>query len=239
MPNITLVSSSNYHGSGYLDHCEIAITDLFAGGSRILFVPFALSDHDGYAAIARTRFRAMGFQLDSLHESPHPVESVTSAEGLFIGGGNTFRLLNQLYAGDLLEPIRNRVAAGIPYLGTSAGSIVACPTIKTTNDMPIVSPPSFTALGLVNFQVNAHYLDPDPDSKHQGETRELRIQQFHEENSLPVIGLREGSWLAIEQGAVRLSGAGSARLFLRDQPPIEIEGGAALDRCLDGTPCVA
>ena len=118
-------------------------------------------------------------------------------------------------------------------MGTSAGSIVACPTIKTTNDMPIVYPPSFTALGLVQFQINAHYLDPDPGSIHQGESRELRIEQFHEENALPVIGLREGSWLSIKQQKIQLMGKVGARLFRRDQVPIEIESGAVLNERLD------
>jgi dipeptidase E len=230
---ITLISSSNFHGSGYLDHCETAITDLFGAASRVLFVPFALHDHDAYAAIVRSRFQQMGLGVDSLHESPNPLESVKSAEGMFIGGGNTFRLLKQLYKGDLLDPIRDRVTSGMPFMGTSAGSIVACPTIKTTNDMPIAYPPSFTALGLVQFQINAHYLDPNPGSIHQGETRELRIEQFHEENALPVIGLREGSWLSIKQQKIQLMGKVGARLFRKDQVPIEIECGAVLNEWLD------
>jgi dipeptidase E len=232
MRRISLVSSSNFHGTGYLDHCESEITSLFASARRVLFVPYALHDHDAYAATARTRFKKMELDLDSLHESPQPRDLVDSAEAIFIGGGNTFRLLKQLYDLDLLGPIRDRVATGIPYLGTSAGSNVACPSIKTTNDMPIVAPQSFQALGLVQFQINAHYLDPDPGSTHQGETRELRIHQFHEENALPVIGLREGSWLSVTDETVRLSGTFGARLFRQGRPPVEVPGGSALDDLL-------
>ncbi|HEV8204841.1 MAG TPA: dipeptidase PepE, partial [Pyrinomonadaceae bacterium] len=147
----------------------------------------------------------------------------------FIGGGNTFRLLKTLYEFDLIDVIRERVDAGMPYIGSSAGSNMACPTIRTTNDMPIVQPPSFNALGLVTFQINAHYLDPDPNSKHMGETREERINQFHEENEMPVVGLREGAMLRIENGETILRGSTGARIFRRGLEPIEILPGARLD----------
>ena len=226
---ILLISNSTLYGSGYLDHAEGEIRDFLRGIKRVLFVPYALYDRDAYANTARERFKAMGYELDSVHEAPDARQAVNDAEVVFIGGGNTFRLLKALYDFDLLLPIRQRVAEGIPYIGSSAGSNVAGPTIKTTNDMPIVQPPSFDALGLVSFQINPHYLDPDPDSTHMGETREQRINQFHEENSTPVVGLREGAMLRVEEGATLLKGVSGARIFRRGHGPVEIEPGAKLD----------
>lgn len=221
-PRLLLISSSTVHGSGYLDHCAGEIGDFLGGGvARVLFVPFALADRDGYAGKARERFAAMGFGLDSLHEAAQPVAAVEAAEAVFVGGGNTFRLLRALWELGVVEPLRRRVAAGMPYLGTSAGSNVACPTIRTTNDMPIVEPPRFEALGLVPFQINPHYLDPDPGSTHKGETREQRLREYHEENELPVVALREGAMLRVEGGAVELRGTSGARLFRRGREPEE------------------
>lgn len=229
-PRLLLVSSSTVHGSGYLDHCADEIRDFLGGGvSRVLFVPFALHDRAGYAAKARERFGAMGYGLDSLHEAPDAVAAVEAAEAVFVGGGNTFRLLAALHDLGVVEPLRRRVAAGMPYLGTSAGSNVACPTIRTTNDMPIVEPPTFEALGLVPFQINPHYLDPDPASTHKGETREQRIREYHEENELPVVGLREGAMLRVEGDAVELRGTSGARLFRRGREPEERVPPARLD----------
>ncbi len=141
---------------------------------------------------------------------------------IFIGGGNTFRLLKGLYDHELIEPIRHAIASGVTYIGSSAGSIVAGPTIKTTKDMPIVQPRSFDALGLVPFQISPHYLDPDLASTHMGETQEERILQFLEENEAPVIGLREGSMLRVESGAIRLTGPHGARIFRKDEDPVEV-----------------
>jgi dipeptidase E len=229
-PRLLLVSSSVVHGSGYLDHCADEMRGFLGGGvSRVLFVPFALHDRDGYAAKARERFGAMGYAVDSLHEAADAAAAVAAAEAVFIGGGNTFRLLAELGRVGALEPIRRRVAAGMPYMGTSAGSNVACPTIRTTNDMPIVEPPSFAALGLVGFQINPHYLDPDPGSTHKGETREQRLREYHEENELPVVGLREGAMLRVEGAAVELRGTGGARVFRRGREPEERRPPARLD----------
>ena len=158
-----------------------------------------------------------------------PVAAVERAEALFIGGGNTFRLLDALWRHALIEPIRRRVQAGMPYVGTSAGSNVACPSIRTTNDMPIVQPPSFAALNLVPFNINPHYQDPIPGSTHMGETREQRIAEFHEENAPPVVGLREGAWLLVEDSTVVLSGSTGARLFRRGEAPAEFATGSRLD----------
>lgn len=220
-----LISNSTTHGQGYLEHAEAEIRDLLGGVQHVLFVPYALHDQDNYAAQAEKKFRALGYEMTSVHQAPDAKAAVAQAEALFIGGGNTFRLLNSLYQQELLGPIRDRVAAGMPYIGSSAGTVVACPTIKTTNDMPIVQPPSFDALRLVSFQINAHYLDPDPASTHMGETREERLRQFLEDNDIPVVGLREGTMLRVEEGEVTLKGALSARIFRRNQEPEEAQPG--------------
>lgn len=225
---ILLLSSSTVSGSDYLDYAGEEIRDFLGGIERVLFVPFALSNHDAYTERVRLRLNQMGYQVKPLQQAPEAREAIRSADAIFIGGGNTFRLLKRLYDLDLLTAIRERVEAGVPYIGSSAGSNVAGPTICTTNDMPIVEPPSFAALGLVPFQINPHYLDPDPSSTHMGETREERILQFLEENETPVIGLREGAWLRVERGQTLLGGAAGARLFRRGYPPAELDCGAAV-----------
>ena len=226
---LLLISNSTLHGSGYLDHAEAEIRSFLGDAKRVLFVPFALYDRETYAATAQRRFEKMKYELGSVHTAIDPVKAVNETDAVFIGGGNTFRLLKALYDFDLLDPIRKRVEGGMPYIGSSAGSNVAAPTIRTTNDMPIVQPPSFDALGLVPFQINPHYLDPDPASKHMGETREERILQFLEENDTPVIGLREGAMLRIENGETILRGSTGARVFRKGLAPVEISPGARLD----------
>ena len=227
---LLLISSSTIHGRRYLDHAEPEIRSLLGSAARVLFVPYALHDRDAYAAQARKRFEAMGYALDSIHETVAPAKAVDDAEAIFIGGGNTFRLLNSLYQLGLLIPICRNVAEGMPYIGSSAGTNVAGPTIKTTNDMPIVQPASFDALGLVSYQINPHYLDPDPASTHMGETREERIRQFLEENPTPVVGLREGTMLRGEGGATILKGVGNARIFRRGFDPIEAPPGSDIGK---------
>jgi dipeptidase E len=226
---LLLISNSTLYGSGYLDHATDEIREFLGAVKRVLFVPFALANRDGYAAQARARFAALGVALDSLHEVTDKRRAVLSAESIFVGGGNTFRLLKAMYDFDLLRPIKGRVVDGMPYIGSSAGSNVAGPTIRTTNDMPIVEPPSFAALGLVHFQINPHYLDPDPSSRHMGETREERLLQFLEENETPVIGLREGAMIRVEGGVAVLKGSSGARIFRRGQEPLEVLPGARLD----------
>lgn len=226
---LLLISNSTLHGSGYLDHAEMEIRDFLGELKQVLFVPLALFDRDKYAATAQARFQKMGYELTSIHKAANPVQAVEETDAMFIGGGNTFRLLKALYEFDLLDVIRERVDQGMPYIGSSAGSNMACPTIRTTNDMPIVQPPSFNALGLVSFQINPHYLDPDPNSKHMGETREERIIQFLEENETPVVGLREGAMLRVEIGETILRGSTGARIFRRGFEPVEVLPGAKLD----------
>jgi len=226
---ILLISNSTLHSTGYLDHAETEIRSFLGDVKRVLFVPYALFDRDKYAATAQQRFENMGYALTSIHTASDPIQAVNDTGAIFIGGGNTFRLLKALYDFELLGPIRERVARGMLYIGSSAGSNVAGPTIKTTNDMPIVQPPSFDALALVSFQINPHYLDADPNSTHMGETREERIMQFFEENETPVVGLREGAMLRIENGKTILRGSTGARIFRRGKSPEEVAPGAQLD----------
>ena len=225
---LLLISSSLVHRYGFLDHAEPELRRLLTGIGSVAFVPFAQYDHDAYTARVRERLSAMGFEATQVRMRA----DVERAEALFIGGGNSFRLLNALYERDLLDAIRARVANGMPYIGSSAGTNVATPSIRTTNDMPIVYPPSFDALGLVPFQINPHYLDPDPESTHHGETREERIREFHEENDTPVVGLREGSMLAVRDGAVTLVGSKPARIFRQGQEPLEVQSGSVMDAAL-------
>jgi dipeptidase E len=221
---LLLISSSLVHGYGYLDHSEGEIRDLMGSRRTVAFLPFAQHDHDAYTSTVRDRLGRMGFDVTQVRGR----SDVESAEAVFIGGGNTFRLLDSLYRLDLVEVLRSRVRSGMPYIGSSAGTNVATPSIRTTNDMPIVYPPTFEALALVDFQINPHYLDPDPTSTHHGETREERIREFHEENATPVVGLREGSMLRVEDGVVTLVGAKSARIFRKGEEPVEAEPGSRI-----------
>jgi len=223
---LLLISNSTQHGSGYLAHCEDETRNFLRDLQVIVFIPYAIHDWDAYTKVARRRFKAWGLQLIGIHEQGDPKATLAKGDAIFTGGGNSFRLLNLLYEQDLMAPIREKVKRGAPYIGTSAGSNVACVSIRTTNDMPIVYPPSFDALDLVPFNINPHYLDPDPDSTHGGETREQRIAEFHEMNDCPVVGLREGSMLHVEDSHITLKGITPARLFRRGESPEEFQPGS-------------
>lgn len=225
---LLLISSSTVAGTGYLDHAESEIRDHLRGTDRVLFIPYALADHDTYFAKARERFILLGLDLTSIHTAADPRPAITEAQAIFIGGGNTFRLLKALYDHQLLDPIRERVRAGMPYMGASAGSNVAGPTIRTTNDMPIVEPPSLDALNLFPYQINPHYLDPDPTLTHMGETREERLLQYLEDNETPVVAIREGSYLRVQAGEIWLKGR-PARIFRPGHPPYELTPPAKID----------
>jgi dipeptidase E len=224
-PRILLISNSTVYGRGYLDHVEQEIKAFLGEGKRLLFFPYALYDRDAYTAKAKARFAAMGYSLESVHHATDPQKAVEITNAFFIGGGNTFRLLKALQDVDLLDAIGRKVKSGAPYIGSSAGSNVAGPTIKTTKDMPIVQPRSFDSLGLVPFQISPHFQDPDPNSKHMGETQEERILQFLEENETPVVGIREGAWLICENGAVTLRGEAGARILRHGKVPVEAKPG--------------
>jgi dipeptidase E len=222
---ILLISNSTVYGRGYLDHVEQQIKSFLGHVTKILFFPFALHDRDTYAAKAKARFAAMGYSVEAAHAVSDAREAIEQTDAIFVGGGNTFRLLKALQDLDLLDRIRRKVKDGAPYIGSSAGSNVAGPTIKTTKDMPIVQPRSFDSLGLVPFQISPHFQDPDPNSRHMGETQEERILQFLEENQTPVVGIREGAWLICENRAATLKGEAGARIFRRGEAPVEAKPG--------------
>jgi dipeptidase E len=225
---LLLLSNSTNHGEGYLDHAMAEILAFLDGARRIAFVPFALYDRAGYAAKAAARFEREGLAVSGVTADAAGRETLEGADAVFVGGGNTFRLLDTLQKTALLHLLRDRALAGMPYLGASAGTNIAAPTIRTTNDMPIVQPATFDALGLVPFQINPHYIDPDPGSRHMGETREERLREYLEENEAPVLGLREGAWVRVEGEAASLGGARGARLFRRGGDPAELAPGADL-----------
>jgi dipeptidase E len=222
---ILLISNSTVYGRHYLDHVEEEIKSFLGPSQSVLFFPFALFDRDTYAAKAQARLAKMGLTCESVHQVSDPKRAIGETDAIFIGGGNTFRLLKALQDFDLLEPIRRCVRQGTSYIGSSAGSNVAGPTIKTTNDMPIIQPRSFDSLCLVPFQISPHFLDPDPASTHMGETQEERILQFLEENDTPVVGMREGAWLLCQNGAITSKGETGARIFRRGQAPLEAKPG--------------
>ena len=204
------------------------VKDFFAGATEILFIPYARPggiSFDAYTEAPRKAFEAIGLKVKGIHEFDNPAEAIENAQGIFTGGGNTFLLLKTLYENKLIEALQKAVSSGTPYMGSSAGSNITGLTIGTSNDMPIVYPASFDALQLVPFNINPHYLDSNPDSKHQGETRETRINEFHFQNEQPVIGLREGSWLRLENGALELRGTLKARLFEKGKDARELEPG--------------
>ena len=225
---LLIASTSTVCGKPYLAYLTGELEQFFDGVDNIVFIPFARPggiSYDDYSDIARKFFSRLGKKLIGIHESDDMLEKLNECEGIFTGGGNTFVLLNALYTHNLMEPLRKCVFAGIPYLGTSAGSNILGISIQTTNDMPVVYPPSFTALGAVPFNVNPHYTDPDPDSKHMGETRETRIKEFLIFNDITVAGLREGSYLIINDTQVKLGGDHSVRIFEKSKAPDELYPG--------------
>ncbi len=225
MKKILIASTSTVHGKGYLEYILPELSVFFKDVHEILFIPYARPSglsHEAYTEIASKAFAAIGIRVKGIHEYSNVVDAVNNAKGIFTGGGNTFLLVKKLYEHKLISVIKNVVENGIPYFGTSAGSNITGVSMQTTNDMPIIYPPSFNTLGLINFNLNPHYLDPDPDSKHMGETRETRINEFHTLNATPVLGLREGSWLQVEHGKILLKGNLHARLFEQNKQAIEL-----------------
>ncbi len=219
-PELLLLSSSRVHGYGYLEFVRDELVAFLAGCPTLHFVPFALHDHDAYTQVVRAAFALLGIDVVGVHEAGDPAGALREARAVFVGGGNTFRLLRALQRHGLLELLRERVGTGeLRYLGVSAGINVTAPTIRTTNDMPIVQPDGLDALGLMPFQLNAHYVDAEADSTHMGESRAQRIKEFLEENEVPVLGLREGAWLRRRGGELKLGGVAGAVLFLRGLVP--------------------
>lgn len=227
-----MASTSTVHGSGYLEYILEEVNSLFKNSNEILFIPYARPggiSYDDYTKIACKTFALIGKSVKGIHEFSSPKEAIKNADGIFTGGGNTFVLVNQLYKNKVLTPLKDAINSGTSYLGTSAGSNICGLTMNTTNDMPIVYPPSFKTLGIVPFNINPHYLDPDPTSKHMGETRETRIKEFHAFNTQPVIGLREGSWIEVKNENLMLKGKLDARIFENNKEPYEIKTNSNLN----------
>lgn len=226
MKNLIIASTSTIHGGEYLDYLLPVLENHFANCETLLFIPYARPGgitEDAYTKNVSTAFAKINKKVLGLHTFSNPVQAVADAEGIFTGGGNTFLLVTQLYQNNVLEALSKAINNGTPYLGTSAGSNITGVSMQTTNDMPIVYPPSFVTLGAIPFNLNPHYLDPDTTSKHMGETRETRIKEFHSFNETPVLGLREGSWLDVKGDTILLKGPLTARWFAQNQAPIELD----------------
>ena len=226
MRKLIIASTSTLHGGDYLDYLFPTLKEHFKAVKTLLFIPYARPGgitHDAYTKIVSKAFKKLNINVKGIHEFENPIEAIESAEAIFTGGGNTFLLVSELYRNSILESVENAINKGTPYLGTSAGSNICGLTMGTTNDMPIIYPPSFRTFGFVSFNINPHYLDPDTNSTHMGETRETRINEFHKFNPQAVLGLREGSWLYVNGDSIKLKGNLTARLFTQNNKPIELE----------------
>jgi len=226
MKSIIIASTSTLHGGSYLEYLLPTLQSHFKNCKSILFIPYARPggiSHDEYTQKAVVAFAKIDILVKGIHEFEDAENAIKNAEGIFTGGGNTFLLVTQLYKHNIMQLLAATVKNGTPYLGTSAGSNICGLSMQTTNDMPIIYPPSFQTLGLIPFNINPHYLDADAQSKHMGETRETRIREFHAFNAIPVLGLREGSWLEVKGEKITLKGNLSARLFTKNENAAELE----------------
>jgi dipeptidase E len=231
MKKIIIASTSTIHGGAYLDYLLPQLELFFKDCKTILFIPYARPggiSHDDYTEKVRTAFAKINREVKGIHEYDSAADAIQSAKAIFTGGGNTFLLVAQLYKVKVMDVLSEKVKNGTPYLGTSAGSNITGLTMQTTNDMPIIYPPSFQTLGLIPFNLNPHYLDHNTNSTHMGETRETRIKEFHAFNSAPVLGLREGSWLEVLGAKITLKGELDARLFRQGEDVVELETGSDL-----------
>lgn len=229
--NIILASTSTLFGGNYLEYLKPEIQNLFSETNEIIFVPFARPggiSHEEYTKKAREFFTQINIKVKGLHEFEDKIEAVNNAKGIFTGGGNTFLLVKTLHEENLMDDLKENVENGTPYLGCSAGSNIGGLNMKTTNDMPIVYPSSFECMGLVPFNINPHYLDPNPDLKHNGETRETRIKEFLTQNNTKVVGLREGNWIRKIAQKITVEGKELTRIFEKNKEPYEIAPGTEL-----------
>ncbi len=229
--NLIIASTSTVYGSGFLEYILPTLSEHFNKCSEILFIPYARPggiSHDDYTEIVATAFQKIGKNVVGLHTFKDPVSAVLDAQGIFTGGGNTFVLVNMLYKTEVMPALRTALHQGTPYLGTSAGGNICGLTMQTSNDMPITYPSSFKTLGMVPFNINPHYLDPIEGNTHMGETRETRIKEFHAHNNIPVIGLREGSWLQVIDNTIEIKGEHTARIFEKEKKPYEKNSGSTL-----------
>lgn len=231
MKKLLIASTSTLHGGDYLEYILPELETFFKDCGAILFIPYSRPggiSHETYTDKVRSAFAQINIKVNGLHEFGNPQQAISEAKAIFTGGGNTFLLVAQLYKNNIMETLAEAIKSGTPYLGTSAGSNITGLTMQTTNDMPIIYPPSFQTLGMIPFNLNPHYLDADLQSKHMGETRETRIKEFHAFNTVPVLGLREGSWLEVLGDRITLKGNLQARLFRQNQEPAELEPGSDL-----------
>lgn len=225
MKKMIIASTSTVYGSGYLEYILPTLKVFFTGIDELLFVPYARPSgmtYDEYTDVAKKGFAKINIGVKGIHQFNDPVKAMQNAKAIFVGGGNTFLLVKILYDNNLISVIKEVVKNGTPYFGTSAGSNITGRTMQTTNDMPIVFPPSFNTLDLIPFNINPHYIDPDPESTHKGETRETRIIEYLVYNQIPVLGLRESSWLEVIDNSIVLKGKLQARLFRHGEEPLEL-----------------
>lgn len=231
MKKAILASTSTLHGQDYLEYLLPHLSQLYIGCKEILFIPYARPggiSHDKYTALVKKTFSTLDLKVKGIHELKEPAKAIEDSSAIFTGGGNTFLLVEKLYRNRVMSGLKNKIVQGTPYMGTSAGTNIAGLTMQTTNDMPIIYPPSFQTLGIVPFNINPHYLDPETNSTHKGETREIRIKEFHTLNTQPVVGLREGSWLEVTADKISLKGPLTARIFKVDKVPYEVESNTTL-----------
>lgn len=231
MKKLIIASTSTLHGGSYLEYILPTLKLHFENCQEIIFIPYARPGgitHDEYTQKVAETFKTINISVKGLHEFDNPIEALEKAQGIFTGGGNTFLLVKQLHEKNIMDVLKKVVENGTPYLGSSAGSNITGISMQTTNDMPIVYPPSFKTLGLIPFNLNPHYLDADLQSKHMGETRETRIKEFHAFNDIPVLGLREGSWLEVTGETIILKGNLTARWFTANNEAVELETGTRL-----------
>ena len=225
MKKLIIASSSTIHGSDFLEYLSPTLNSFFEGVSSLVFIPYARPSgisYDEYTLRVAHFFNTIGIDVTGIHEFESPIEALKKAEAIFTGGGNTFELVNQLYKQNLFSILSEVLNNGTPYLGTSAGSNICGISMMNTNDMPIVYPPSFSTLGIIPFNINAHYIEPVKGSKHMGETRETRIKEYHFFNHTPVLGLREGSWLEVVDESITLKGSLPGKWFEKDKKPMDI-----------------
>jgi len=223
--NCIIASTSTIHGSGYLEYLKATLSKHFKNSSEIVFVPYARPSgltYDEYTAKATDGLRFLEAKVRGIHEFENPHEAIEKAEAIFVGGGNTFLLVKTLQNLNLMSVLKQKILSGTPYLGTSAGSNICGLNMQTTNDMPIVMPQSFETLGILPFNINAHYIEPDKNSTHKGETRRTRIKEFQMFNDINVIGLKEGSWLEARGETIQLKGELDAVWFEPNMQPKKI-----------------
>ncbi|MDC1312913.1 dipeptidase PepE [Flavobacteriaceae bacterium] len=231
MKKLIIASTSTIYKGTYLEYLKEEVILLFKDATDILFLPYARPggiSHESYTKMAAKVFKTFGKNLRGIHTFKNPIQAIEQTQGIFTGGGNTFLLVKQLHDNKLLAPIRKAIVDGAPYLGTSAGSNICGITMQNTNDMPIVYPPSLNTLGVIPFNINAHYMDPDPKTTHMGESRATRIKEYHTQNTTAVVGLPEGSWLEVIGDTITLKGNHSARIFEKGKEPYLLETGAIL-----------